>query len=64
MQLIEYLNSKQKIIKVLNVSLDEMSRTIANFPSKDANLLTFKETLMFVLSALGKAEEVKKLKAQ
>jgi predicted lipase len=41
MQLIEYLNVNQKIIKVLNVSLDQLSRNIINFPTKDANLMSF-----------------------
>lgn len=64
MQLIEYLNVNQKIIKVLNLSMDQLSDSIINFPSKDTNLLSFNEILMFVLGSLGKAEDVKKLRAQ
>lgn len=64
MQLIEYLTANQKIIKVLNLSIHQLSDSVINFPSKDRNLLTFNEILIFVLDSLGKGEDVKKLRAQ
>lgn len=63
MQLIEYLNANPKIPKVLGVSEEAVSRTVLGLQSKDPNLLNFNEVLLWVLGAVGKSEEAKRLKA-
>lgn len=55
-QFVEYLNENQKILKVLGLGLEEISHKIMDFPSKDPNILTFNELMMFIFSSLGKHE--------
>jgi hypothetical protein len=64
MQLIEYLTANQKITHVLGVPQDELTRTVMGLPSRDSNLLSFNDVLVWVLGALGKGEEIKRLRAQ
>jgi hypothetical protein len=62
-QLIEYLTTNPKIPRVLGVSEEDLPRTVLGLASKDPNLLTSSEVLLWVLGALGKADEVKRIKA-
>lgn len=62
-ELISYLNSNTKILKVLGVTPEDVSTTITALECKDRNLVNINEGLMWIYSCLGKADVVKKLKA-
>lgn len=63
-QLVEYLTNNKKILKVLELTAEEVSRGVMNFTTKDSNVLNYSECLMYIYSCLGKHDDIKKLKAK